>query len=56
MNNTPEFYGTDEQLLNALDFMTRRNNLTLTDKSVIRAAIDLINEKKEAIMDHEDYK
>lgn len=42
MNNIPKFRGDDEQLLNELNHMLTRVNMSLTDKSVIQAAIDYI--------------
>lgn len=39
---TPEFKGSTEQLVNALRHMETRNNLTLTDKSVVMAAAEEI--------------
>lgn len=48
-DNVPQFVGTDEQLIDAMKHMLTRDNLTLTDKSVVKEAVDTIEAMRDQI-------
>ena len=47
----PQFLGTDDQLINAMKHMLTRDNLTLTDKSIVAEAIDTIEDMRDQILE-----